>query len=289
MVFASSGGLLGTFGSPGNRAVYGDGRSVLVPPGLEPWISGIGVGTIARGDGWSTVIEAPDPAAALLLRAGTGGDGDLVVVGPRTRALYHLGRPGPMCVKVRFQLGRAGWLLDRSASELVDRVVPVSGRWAEAADRLSAALADLGSEPQTLPGRPALERLRALFLGVLPPAPDRDRSRSDVAHAAARLLAAGAGRPAGRLPEVARELEVSERRLRDLFGQAVGMSPKPFARLDRVRTVLAGLHRGDLARLAVEAGYYDQSHMTAEFRRVMGVPPHAFAVGRLPPAAACHP
>jgi AraC-like DNA-binding protein len=33
--------------------------------------------------------------------------------------------------------------------------------------------------------------------------------------------------------------------------------------------------------LAAEAGYYDQSHLVAEFRRLMRVTPGAFAAGRV--------
>lgn len=42
-----------------------------------------------------------------------------------------------------------------------------------------------------------------------------------------------------------------------------------------------------LAELAAATGYYDQSHMTAEFRSMLGVPPAAFFAGRLPTPSAC--
>jgi AraC-like DNA-binding protein len=45
--------------------------------------------------------------------------------------------------------------------------------------------------------------------------------------------------------------------------------------------------RAHLAGLAAETGFYDQSHMTAEFRALMGVPPAAYAEGRLPVARGC--
>jgi AraC-like DNA-binding protein len=110
----------------------------------------------------------------------------------------------------------------------------------------------------------------------------RDLSRSDLAYDAAKVLSAHE-----RVADAARRLNVSERHLRNLFTEAVGVPPKQFARLDRVRTVLAGARREQWAQLAAEAGYYDQSHMTAEFRDIMGVPPGAFIAGRLPVAASC--
>jgi len=44
-----------------------------------------------------------------------------------------------------------------------------------------------------------------------------------------------------------------------------------------------------LAHLATTAGYYDQSHMSAEFSTIMGVPPTAYFAGRLPPPQRCQP
>ena len=85
----------------------------------------------------------------------------------------------------------------------------------------------------------------------------------------------------------ARKLGVSERQLRNLFDRLVGVSPKQFARLQRVRLVLTDVLRGDLAGLAARAGYFDQSHMTTEFRRLVGVPPGAYAAGRRPPPTPC--
>ncbi|MEH0421655.1 hypothetical protein QA861_30530 [Streptomyces sp. B21-083] len=55
------------------------------------------------------------------------------------------------------------------------------------------------------------------------------------------------------------------------------MSPEHFARIGRVRTVLAA-GAGRWSEIAATAGYYDQSHMTAEFRHLMGVPPRLRAL-----------
>lgn len=81
-------------------------------------------------------------------------------------------------------------------------------------------------------------------------------------------------------------MRISERRLHTLFTAGTGLSPKHFARIDRVRTVLAA-DAGRWSDIAATAGYYDQSHMTAEFRHFMGVPPAAFTAGRRPAATPC--
>jgi AraC-like DNA-binding protein len=53
--------------------------------------------------------------------------------------------------------------------------------------------------------------------------------------------------------------------------------------------VLAHAETRPWSELAIEAGYYDHSHMTAEFRSIMGVPPTAFLRGELPPTTQCGP
>jgi AraC-like DNA-binding protein len=103
----------------------------------------------------------------------------------------------------------------------------------------------------------------------------------DLVASAAELLTGG------NVEAAARRLHVSERRLRTVFADGMGLSPKHFARIARVRAVLGRSPERAWADVALAAGYYDQSHMTAEFRRLMGVPPAAFAAGRRPPATRC--
>ncbi|WP_405959057.1 helix-turn-helix domain-containing protein [Streptomyces sp. NBC_00868] len=79
---------------------------------------------------------------------------------------------------------------------------------------------------------------------------------------------------------------ISERHLNTLFTDGTGLSPKQFARIGRVRTVLAA-DAGRWSEIAATAGYYDQSHMTAEFRHFMGVPSAVFTAGQRPAATAC--
>lgn len=57
--------------------------------------------------------------------------------------------------------------------------------------------------------------------------------------------------------------------------------------IDRVRHVLTHAADAPWAELAAATGYYDQSHMTADFRTLMGVPPRAYFTGRLPRATPC--
>jgi transcriptional regulator GlxA family with amidase domain len=77
---------------------------------------------------------------------------------------------------------------------------------------------------------------------------------------------------------VAVALGVSERQLRRVFHEIVGMSPKAFARLARFRRALRAVHddsRLSWAAIAAATGYYDQAHLIEEFRAIAGVTPRS--------------
>jgi AraC-like DNA-binding protein len=66
----------------------------------------------------------------------------------------------------------------------------------------------------------------------------------------------------------------SKTRLAAAFREQIGVPAKVYARILRFRRALARLDDGlPLADLAVEAGYYDQPHMNAEFRELSGCTP----------------
>ena len=235
-------------------ATVGGVGSLVVPDALRPWVAGIDM-TAAVG---AAAVDVPDHATTLVVRTAPGAGREVVVMGPRTRAAYHVSEPGPSCVRIRMRPGRARDLLGRPVRDLADRAVPVHELPGLDLDRLVDD--PIGTLTATLAGRPVGDDLVAMAAELL--------SGSNVAGTAARL-------------------HVSERRLRTLFADGVGLSPKHFARIGRVRRVLATASDLRWAEVAAAAGYYDQSHMTAEFRQVMGVPPAAYAAGRRPAARPC--
>ncbi|MEV6235145.1 AraC family transcriptional regulator [Lentzea sp. NPDC051838] len=66
---------------------------------------------------------------------------------------------------------------------------------------------------------------------------------------------------------------LSPRQLRRRFQVAVGLSPKAYARVVRLHRAMALAREAapDWASVAVRAGFYDQPHMLAEFRRAVGM------------------
>ncbi|MEP7383821.1 MAG: helix-turn-helix domain-containing protein [Gemmatimonadota bacterium] len=73
-------------------------------------------------------------------------------------------------------------------------------------------------------------------------------------------------------------LAVSPRTLQRLFARQVGITPKLLARIVRFQCVLRAWRsdQGTFARVAVESGYFDQSHLVRDFRDFAGAPPAGF-------------
>ena len=190
----------------------------------------------------------------------------LIIAGPDTRARFVTPAPGARSVGVRLRPGVAGAVLRVPASELCDctpEAAEVLGY--EVATRLTEALAS-GVDTRALLLRAVQER------GVQEPDP--------LVGAAVAAL----GQPRARVGAVAAELGVSARQLQRLVSAAAGYGPKLLARVLRFRRLQA-LAPAPLVELALEAGYADQAHMTAEVSLLTGLSPVRFLKDRSPPAA----
>jgi AraC-like DNA-binding protein len=167
---------------------------------------------------------------------------------------------------VRLRPGTAGAVFGLPASELCDispDAAAVLGR--DVAAALLEALAS-GQDSHAL-------LLRAVELrGVREPDP--------LVSAAALAL----GRPRGRVGSVAAELGVSARQLQRRVADGVGYGPKMLQRVLRFRR-LQELAPAPLIELALDAGYADQAHMTAEVTQLAGLSPVRFLKDRTPAAA----
>ena len=77
---------------------------------------------------------------------------------------------------------------------------------------------------------------------------------------------------------------MSARQLQRRISDAVGYGPKMLQRVLRFRRLQA-LPPAPLVELALDAGYADQAHMTAEVTRLAGISPVRFLKDRTPTAA----
>ncbi len=80
----------------------------------------------------------------------------------------------------------------------------------------------------------------------------------------------------------------SRRHVTERFRRQIGITPKAYARLLRFRHAMALLGAPrcgrSLADVAIEAGYYDQSHLTRDFAVLAGTPPGQFRTEAEPAA-----
>ncbi|MEU7879414.1 AraC family transcriptional regulator [Microbispora bryophytorum] len=229
------------------------------------------------------LVHVPDADTSLIFRTTWARRSALLVAGPRTRASYHAGKDFPVCLRLRLRPGAARLLLGVPMTELVDRVVDLEELWDGAAG-LTAAAARPGDDVRRI-----LQRLQAALPARITGRSSADLARGELVRATAQALRDQTGQQREPIAVIARRLAVSERHLRDLVRDGIGVPPKRFERIERVRRVLAGgrAHTARWGQLAATAGFYDQSHMAAEVRTLMGVPPAAFFAGRLPSLQHC--
>lgn len=135
--------------------------------------------------------------------------------------------------------------------------------------------APLGERLATAAGAEArVEVLWSVLLQRLPRRPST--ASAQVAKAIGVITATG---DRVRLSDVADTIGVGERRLQQLFHTHVGLSPRGMGRLSRLHHLLRALRRRPAdgwAALAVDAGFYDQSHLVNEFQSLCGVTPTEF-------------
>jgi AraC-like DNA-binding protein len=85
--------------------------------------------------------------------------------------------------------------------------------------------------------------------------------------------------------ELAVDVGWSRRHFSERFSREVGLTPKQAARVvrfGRAATLLRRLPPGGLAEVAVRCGYFDQSHLTNEFRALAGCSPSTWIAEELP-------
>jgi AraC-like DNA-binding protein len=239
------------------------------PPDLAPYVDRFWLRTSAGGDPARRHRVLPDGCVDVIVHAGSAVE----VVGAMTRALELSDAPAEL-VAVRFRPGTAAAIVRCSLGELTDRHVGLT-ELGVADDALVERVADAGARG----GVGALvDWVRARLAGAH--GPDRLVAR------AVRLLSAP-GDGDARVDRVAGDLRVSRQHLARVFRREVGVAPKELARIARVQRAAAALGRGaDVARLAVELGYFDQSHLAHDVRALAGVTPAALAAER--PIALSH-
>ena len=212
--------------------------------------------------------RSSDTAGGLLVPA--DGCVDLIVrddrvdiAGPSTRWLTT--EPGGVAgtTGLRLPPGRAARLLPMDLSEIADRVVPIE----ELLDgRTRVRLRDAALRLAT-PGEPR-DVLRPEFRDLILRDPPRAWS-AHVRDSASRAVPAS---------EVLGALDMSQRTFRRRMTSTFGYGYATLIRIERAKSARRLLQSGSSpAAVAAGVGYSDQSHLSREFRRLVGITPANYA------------
>jgi AraC-like DNA-binding protein len=230
-------------------------RELAPPPALRPYVDRFWLRVpgdeAGAGDATAPARILPDGCIDVLVDADTGA---ARVVGTMTRAVVHAGTASRLAA-VRFRPGGAHPFLRVGSAELTDRVVDVAS--------LGARWLELGAGD---PSRLVVALERALLRRDVPAIDRRVREASR------RLLAPS---PPS-IADLSDALDTTRQQLARAFRQHVGISPKELARVVRLQRALYSLQREpslSLAAAALASGYYDQAHMSLEFRDLAGITP----------------
>lgn len=205
----------------------------------------------------------PDGASRLLIVL-QGGAASVHVAGARANPVL-LKMSGHMHgLSITLNPGATLGLLGVPANELVGLTVPwddiVTKAHRDVPEQLVAANDDATRVQRVLQSLQAMQR-------------PLDSSRQLLEYAA-RRLDPKTGDVSVR--ELAAELNLSERRVQQLFASHIGLAPSVWRRLQRLHGTLRLLRSAEThqwSEIALRAGYYDQSHLINEFRALCGLTP----------------
>ncbi len=183
-----------------------------------------------------------------------------MLAGPRGRALVTEFEAGRAHIWVSFALGAAPAFFPVPLASTADELVPLAELWGRCGGSLRDRLLSAATP------RDRLRVMEQVLIGQLArPVPTWPCC------AAARALSSGQA-----VGQVADGLGLLPRTLRRRFTARAGLTPKRFARVQRLRRVtraLDGEARADWAAVAAEHGYCDQAHLIDEFQDLADITP----------------
>jgi AraC-like DNA-binding protein len=215
---------------------------------------------------WTYDVDAAQPAQRVLPDGCEDivfmpASGLLAAVGTMTRAQVYEHTEPQTLVGVRFHPSMARQFLGVAANELTDALVDLGSLWGTSGHHLKNRLSSAASGEEAL----------SLLAQELRPVDETPAQKMVL------WVAEQAGRV--RLDDLARFAGLSQRHLRRVFLEQTGVSPKLFCRVVRFRSLVSQLSTGaeaNWADLALDYGYYDQSHLVNEFRELSGLTPTSY-------------
>jgi len=218
--------------------------------------------------GKSPVREHVLPTGAMGLFFDLTGAGSPQVSGACSRSTAGETAGPTALMGVQFRPGGAAAFLGMPAAEVCEAHVDLANLWGRQAGQLQA---DLQARRSTRARFALLER--ALLARCAEPP-----LRSRAVRFAVEQLDTPTGTPS--IAGLAALTGLTSRRLISLFRDQVGLPPKLYGRVRRLQQAIGLAAAQDLPRwteIALDTGFYDQSHLVHEFQELLGQTPTAFA------------
>jgi AraC-like DNA-binding protein len=184
-----------------------------------------------------------------------------VVSGAHQRYFVADTRAHASIVGVHFKPGGAGSVLGVPPGELADQHVDLACLWGRAANDLRERLCAAATPAERL------ATLESILQSRQPVRRGHDAVPPALEHLA---------RPGATVRDVAASLQLSWRRLIEVFTAEVGMTPKRLQRVLRFQRACRLARRSqpsDWALVAQRCGYFDQSHLIHDMREFTGLSP----------------
>jgi len=180
-----------------------------------------------------------------------------VVSGAHGRGFAPESAEEAFIIGVHFKPGGAFPFLGLPAGDLADTHVDLETLWGPSAGRLREHLCEATT---------SAERFQLLQKALL-----NRLSHGMEQHYAvwAALEMFGKNQAGPKVRAIAKYLGLSQRRFIQVFKAGVGMTPKLFSRVQRfqrARTLIDHMGSSDWIDIAMECGYFDQSHLINDFR-----------------------
>ncbi len=172
------------------------------------------------------------------------------------------------CFGVRFHPGGAYPFFPMPALELADHCFDLEAIWGPQGLGLTDHIQDVDLT--------TIDRIQILEL-YLQRQIKRNRKFDLTIEAAVQAISFNKGQIT--VDTLAHHTNLSHRQLERKFNEKVGMSPKQLCRIIRFRYVFEYLTRfpgNDWVSVALDCGYYDQSHLIREFKYFTGLNPTAY-------------
>jgi AraC-like DNA-binding protein len=204
----------------------------------------------------------------LVIRLETPSTSASGLAGPRSTPMFIERQQKNQLLGIHFKPGGAFPFLTLPFGELHNNWITLADLWGE---KRAARLLELLHKEPTIDAKFALLEKWLMWIAGQPP----------VHHAAVAfaldVFKSDSGLKSSAM--VAEKVNLSQRRLIDLFRDEVGMTPKLFCRVQRFRDIVVrinNLQSVDWVDLALSFGYTDQSHFIHEFREFSGLRPSEY-------------